>query len=285
MKLALIQTKQNALYNFIDQNRRWSADEAGIHQSQMLEQNYKMIGDAIEHGAEMVVTSEAINFAGLPEQFDGNYAEFIRSGQDNICRQLANAAKRGVCWIIAGMYRSDAYGLMRNSACVWNSSGKLEGIYDKVHLAGSENTTLAAGSRYPVFDTPFGRIGLCICWDMQFPECARALSLQGADMIICPTWGWEGIYGHARAYENGVYAAAAMAIPFWMDIKGIRSPSQVIAPDGTLLACAGRQEPQVLYCEVNIRDCTTYRTLRMDARRPDTYEILTDKQLKNDSHF
>ncbi len=98
---------------------------------------------------------------------------------------------------------------------------------------------------------------------MPFPESARKLSLLGAELIVCPTWGWEAIYGHARAYENGVYAAAAMAVPYWMDIEGLRSPSEAIAPDGTVLVSGSRKEKGVYLCEMDIRDCKPYRELRL----------------------
>ena len=95
---------------------------------------------------------------------------------------------------------------------------------------------------------------------MQFPETARAYALQDADMILCPTWGWESLYAQARAYENGIYVAATMAVPEWGDIEEIRSPSQVIAPDGNILGEATRNKSEVLLVNLpDIRDCRALR--------------------------
>ena len=82
------------------------------------------------------------------------------------------------------------------------------------------------------------------------------------------------MYGHARAYENGVYVAAAMAVPYWMDIEGIRNPSELVAPDGSVLAAAERNRAGVLYYDVDIRDCAAARALRIADRQPETYRCL-----------
>ena len=215
MKMALLQSRQNELYNFPDQEKRWTEEACISLQQEMLEANYGMMEEAAARGADLMVTTEAVNFAGMPRQIDGNYPDIIRRSQDDILRRVSAIAAKGGCWIIAGLYRMDEAGALRNSAFVWDSRGKLLGIYDKVHLAGSEKEYLIPGSRYQVFDTPFGRIGVCICWDMQFPECARTLALMGADLAVCPTWGWEAIYGHARAYENGIYVVPLALQPLF----------------------------------------------------------------------
>ncbi len=274
MKLALLQSKQNELYNFIDSKKHWKVSEASRLQEEMLGQNYEMMHEAAAMKADMIITSEAINFAGNPGKVDGNYKEIIQRNQEDIIRKISNIAAEGNCWIIAGLYRADDKGNLRNSSFVWNNSGILKGVYDKVHLAGDEKDYLVSGNQYQVFDTPFGRIGVCICWDMQFPECARILSLMGADLIVCPTWGWEAIYGHARAYENGVYVAAAMAVPYWMDIEGLRNPSEVVSPCGEILMSADRKRQGVFLCGIDIRDCHSYRELRMRDRRAETYRTI-----------
>lgn len=183
MKLALLQSKQNELYHIIDYGKRWSVPEAAGCQQEMLEQNYRMMREAAAEKADMIITSEAINFAGEPKKVDGDYKELIRKNQEDVIRKISHIAAEGNCWIIAGLYRADNHGNLRNSAFVWDNRGSLKGIYDKVHLAGDEKEYLVPGEAYHVFDTPYGRVGVCICWDMQFPECARILSLQGADLI------------------------------------------------------------------------------------------------------
>jgi len=135
---------------------------------------------------------------------------------------------------------------------------------------------LTPGKEYLVMDTEFGKIGVIICWDMQFPEACRELVLRGAELILCPTWGWEQIYGHSRAYENGVYVASAMSVPFREDITGIRNPSEVISPKGEILASGSRSKAEVVTCELDIRDCKEFKELRMSNRHPETYKQISN---------
>ena len=93
--------------------------------------------------------------------------------------------------------------------------GELLGDYRKLHLRGEERLAFRPGYRMPVFETQFGPIGLMIGWDLAFPEVARSLTLDGADLILV-AGAWEAssmeewrAYTAARACENAVYLAAA----------------------------------------------------------------------------
>ncbi len=271
MRLALLQSKQNELYDFVNLQGKHTVPECIRLQKEMLEQNYRMMEEAVSQECDLMVTTEAINYAGQPEKMDGDYRKLIFNSQQEILDRIGGIAAKGGSRIIAGLYRVDENKNLRNSAIIWDDKGRVQGVYDKVHLAGTEKDYLEPGDRYQVFDMPFGRVGVCICWDMQFPECARSLTLMRADLVVCPTWGWEAIYGHARAYENGIYTAAAMAVPYWMDIEGLRNPSEAIAPDGRVLLEADRQKGGIFVCEMDIRDCRAYRELRLGDRRPETY--------------
>lgn len=277
MKIALIQTRQNELYDFKNSEKYWNRQVACEKQKQIVKQNIKLLEEAADFGADLAVTSEAINFAGLPMWYKGNYIELIQNTQKTYEEQFQKLAKEKRMAVIAGMYWvEEVQGIQRmyNSALFWDKQGELIGRYDKVHLAGSEKEYLSAGAAYRVFNTTFGKIGIGICWDMQFPECARAMALQGADLIVCPTWGWESVYGPSRAYENGVYVAAAMAVPYGEDIHGLRSPSQIIGPEGKVLCIGSVSEAGIVMGDVEIRDCKEFRRLRMSDRRPETYNIL-----------
>jgi predicted amidohydrolase len=68
---------------------------------------------------------------------------------------------------------------------------------------------LTPGNSYPVFETDFGRIGMMICWDSQYADPARALAVQGAEIIFLPIWGGYSTLMQARAMENHVYLVTA----------------------------------------------------------------------------
>ncbi|MFV0341401.1 MAG: carbon-nitrogen hydrolase family protein [Anaerocolumna sp.] len=270
MKLALIQTKHNELYDFDNKKIIYSKEEVIKYRTDMEEQAIRLIEEACQRDCDMIVTSEAINFCGQQTSIDCDYTEVVSDMKQNLFLRISELASLYQKYIIVGAYnkRGDD---MYNSAIVYNKKGEIIHIYDKIHLAGSENDSLTPGEEYVVIDTEYGKIGLLVCWDMQFPESCRELVLDGAELILCPTWGWEQIYGHARAYENGIYVAGIMSVPFNQDITGMRNPSEVISPDGKVLISGSIGKEEVIICEFDMRDCKEFREMRLSNRHPHTY--------------
>jgi predicted amidohydrolase len=276
MKLCLIQEKQNRLYDFADTKRIFPLAEVEKLQGEMIEQNFTLMEDAVHEG-EFILSSEAINFCGLPGQLDFPLWDFLERGYKPLTERLFQFAGRKNVWIAVGLYRPAPGGAVYNSVLVINRRGDLVTIYDKIHLAGSEKDYLAAGNRFCCFDTEFGRIGLCICWDMQFPELCRILALRGARIVLCPTWGWERIYAGSRAYENGVYVAGAMAVPYGGQIEGIRSPSGVFDPEGELVVTGYVRKAEVVAFDIDLHKEWDIHRIRMEGRRPELYRSLADE--------
>ncbi len=82
-----------------------------------------------------------------------------------------------------------------NSACFIDKNGKILYVYDKTHLFGDEKLVFSKGNKLDVFDSPFGKIGLLICYDIEIPEAARTLAIKGAQIIIC-------ISANMKPYDN-----------------------------------------------------------------------------------
>lgn len=268
MRLTLIQPRQNELYDFSHPERRFTAEQARRGAAEMVEQTFALMEQA--PATDLVVTSEAVNFPGLEKQLPVLYPQLIEQGP--LLERFAAFARARRCYVAAAHYAVD--GGVRNRLTVFDRQGEIVGSYDKVHLAGEEQRSLTTGDSYCVVETDFGRMGLCICWDMQFPEVCRHYALAGARLVICPTWGWESIYAHARAYENGIFVAGAMSVPYRGGIAGIRTPSEAVAPDGTVLACADGAAAQQLTAELDLAAMEELHALRMHDRRPDTYGAL-----------
>jgi predicted amidohydrolase len=102
-----------------------------------------------------------------------------------------------------------------NSAVLIGPEGEILGNYNKVHLRGEERMAFREGFRFPVIETELGNIGLMLGWDLAFPEVSRCLTMEGAE-LICAMTNWEiahmeeyRTYLKARAYENGIFVAAA----------------------------------------------------------------------------
>lgn len=273
MKLGLVQTKQNGLYDFANKDLYLTYEQVMVLKAEMEEQTIQLIEEACQLNCDFIVTPEAVNFCGLERCIDCGYEDVVQTLEDSFFVRVSNLAKKYSTYIVLGAFNKRE-GQIYNSAIVYDREGKNCLCYDKVHLAGDENLSLKNGTAYQVLDTEFGKIGIVICWDMQFPESCRELTLLGADLIVCPTWGWEGIYAHARAYENGIYVAGAMGIPFIGDITGIRNPSEVISPEGVILAQGSRDKAEVVCCDLDIKDCEEFKAMRLGNRHPETYKLI-----------
>ncbi|MEA1996371.1 MAG: carbon-nitrogen hydrolase family protein, partial [Gemmatimonadota bacterium] len=104
------------------------------------------------------------------------------------------------------------------------------------------------GSSFPVFDTDFGRIGIMICFDLQYTRPAQALAYQGAEIILAPIWGGNETLAQARTIENQVYLA----------ICGYDMRSTIHGPWGKLLAVAEKR-PGIAFVDLDLNDRQSYR--------------------------
>jgi predicted amidohydrolase len=116
-----------------------------------------------------------------------------------------------------------------NTAVLIDRQGRVAGKYRKVYIPREEiEVGITPGNDYPVFDTDFGRIGIMICWDSEYPEPARALALQGAEIILLPIWDGDKTLVKARAIENHLFLVES----------SYGSPTQILDPDGKQIALA-----------------------------------------------
>jgi predicted amidohydrolase len=125
---------------------------------------------------------------------------------------MSEKAKKYGMYIVSGLY--DWQGdTLKNIAVLYDRQGKIQGVYEKVQLPDSETEQGAVpGTKFPVFTTDFGKIGILICWDIAFPEISRSLAINGAEMLFCPIWGdvrgtteaWK-VTARSRAIDNGVF--------------------------------------------------------------------------------
>lgn len=124
-------------------------------------------------------------------------------------KYLGEVARRNNLYIVAGLLEKDGE-VVYNTAVLIDRKGNLAGKYRKASLPREEiDGGVTPGNSFPVFDTDFGRIGIMICWDVTFPEPARALAQQGAEVIFLPIWGGDVKLAQARAIENQVYLVSS----------------------------------------------------------------------------
>ena len=181
----------------------------------------RLIGMAVAQGAQLVALPEYFPIMGMKDTDKVKVRE--EPGQGPIQSFLSSTAKQHGIWLIGGSLPlvASVPHKVRNTCLVYNDRGEVVARYDKIHLFGfemgtesySEPRTIEAGSEVVTFDSPFGRIGLSICYDLRFPELYRAM--KAVDLILAPsaftaTTGkahWETLI-RARAIENLAYVLA-----------------------------------------------------------------------------
>jgi predicted amidohydrolase len=147
--------------------------------------------------------------------------------------RLGQLARKLNSYLVAGIYeRTNAF--VHNTAVLIGRQGELAGIYRKTHLPREEwEAGITPGHDYPVFATDFGKVGLLVCWDVQFPEPARAMALKGAEILLLPIWGGSDVLSQARAIENHTFLISSS-----FDMR-----SFIVDPSGSILAEANSAAP------------------------------------------
>ncbi len=141
---------------------------------------------------------------------------------------LGDFARSRKSYVVAGLFERDGTAVY-NTAVLIDRQGRLAGRYRKVYLPREEyEGGLAPGNSYPVFETDFGRLGLMICWDLQYSDPARAMALNGAEVLAMPIAGGSEVLGRARAIENHVFLISS----------GLQYPTRIVDPAGEVVAVA-----------------------------------------------
>ncbi len=204
-----------------------------------IEQFGKLIAKAGEDKADIVCLPEAATMAGTGLK----YVSAAEPVPGPSTRQLGEIARKNNLYIVAGILERDG-SVVYNTAVLIDRNGSLAGKYRKVCLPREEiDGGVTPGNDFPVFDTDFGRIGMMICWDVTFPEVARALALKGAEMILMPIWGGNINLARARAIENQIYLISS----------GYNFKSAVFDYTGEIVAEADETN-KVVSTEVNLNE-------------------------------
>jgi nitrilase len=223
----------------------------------------RLIEKAAQQGAKVVVLPEFFAIMGMKETDKLLVKEQPKSGQ--IQTFLSEMARKHKIWLVGGSIPlvADAPNKVRNSCLVYNELGEQVARYDKIHLfnleLGNEQyheaDTIEAGNQVVVVDSPFGRIGLAVCYDLRFPELFRAM--KDVDIIVLPaaftaTTGkvhWEALI-RARAIENLSYLIAAAQGGYHVNGRETHGHSMIVDPWGRILDELTRGS-DVVMAEVN----------------------------------
>ena len=249
----------------------------------------RLIGTARAQGVRLLALPEAC-LGGYLSNLDGDAD--LDAGPPALAldgpeiRRLASLAAEMV--VVAG-YCEAAGDLRYNSVVCVTGDGVL-GNHRKVHQPLRENASYASGDRFHAFDTPVGRIGMMICYDKAFPESARAVALDGAEICVCVS-AWPGartnpspdladdrwkrrfdLFDRARALENQMVWLSANQSGSFGSLRFVGS-AKVVDPGGDVLAETG------VTAGVAVAELDVARTLEaarramghLNDRRPETY--------------
>jgi predicted amidohydrolase len=162
---------------------------------------------------------------------------------------VGDLAKKYGLWLNGSMLAMNDEGRPTNASILFNPQGRQVGAYRKIHCFGlmAEDRYLAAGQHLTTAETPWGGVGLAICYDLRFPEMFRAYALAGVDMVYLPSaWPhprlahWRTLL-RARAIENQMYLVAANQVGS-DGVHDFCGHSAIIDPWGEIVLEAGETE-------------------------------------------
>lgn len=212
----------------------------------------KSISDAAKAGAKLIVLPENFAMMGFNDMDLVKASE--NEGKGKIQDFLADQALKHDVWIVGGTLpiKAAQKDKVRAACLLFDNKGKQVARYDKIHLFDveimdsdehyTESKTIEPGDQVVVVDSPFGRIGLAICYDLRFPELFRAMLDKGAELFVVPSAftaitgraHWETIV-RARAIENLSFVIAAAQGGYHVNGRETHGDSMIVDPWGTVL--------------------------------------------------
>lgn len=184
----------------------------------------ELVDAKIDQRADVILLPEGITIVGTGKK----YADVAEPIPGPTTMRLGEMAEKKHSYVVAGIYEREGVA-MYNTAVLIDRAGNVAGKYRKVYLPREEiEGGLTPGNDYPVFQTDFGKVGMMICWDLQYADPARALARRGAELLLVPIWGGDETLGKARAIENRVFVASS----------GYDYPTYVMDPDGEMRSLA-----------------------------------------------
>ncbi len=213
----------------------------------------KLVEQAVRQGARLVVLPENFAFMGNTCHELGQIRE--ADGKGPLQNFLAQLAARLGIWLVGGTVPllADQPDKARAACLVYDDRGQRVARYDKIHLFDvqlaengeryEESASFEAGQTAVTLDTPFGRLGLAVCYDLRFPELFRSLVDQQAEILALPAAftavtgraHWETLV-RARAIENLMYVIAAAQGGYHVNGRETHGHSMIVDPWGRVLA-------------------------------------------------
>lgn len=241
---------------------------------------------AADGGAQLAVLPEMFCCLYTNEAFRAN----AEPAGGPVHTAMAGLARETGLWLVAGSMPEADGERIYNTSFVFDPAGRQAAFHRKMHLFDidvkggqrfMESETFTAGDSVTVFDTPFGKLGLCICFDLRFPELARCMALAGARAIVTPaafnmTTGpahWELLF-RQRAVDNQLFTLGVAPARDEQGPYVSYGNTILCSPWGEVLARAG-SAPALLLADVDLNQNESIRAQLplLSARRADVYRL------------
>ncbi|XP_070606153.1 omega-amidase NIT2 [Erythrolamprus reginae] len=246
----------------------------------------RLVRTAAGQGAKIVILPECFNCPYGTKYFP-EYAEKIPGDST---QQLSDIAKECGIYLIGGSIPEDDSGKLYNTCTAFGPDGTMLAKYRKIHLFDidvpgkirfQESETLSPGDKFSVFDTPYCKIGIGICYDIRFPEVAQIYTQKGCKLLVYPgafnlTTGpahWE-LLQRGRAVDNQVYVATASPARDETASYVAWGHSTVVNPWGEVIAKASTDET-IVYAEIDLKKAEEIREQIpiLSQKRSDLYAV------------
>lgn len=261
----------------------------------MIDKHVAMIEEAAEKGAQVVCLQELFYGPYFCAEQDAKWYELTEKVPEGPTTQLMmELAKKHNMVMVVPLYEEEITGVYYNTAAVIDANGEYLGKFRKIHIPQCnpgfwEKFYFRPGNLgYPVFDTAVGKVGVYICYDRHFPDGARCLGLNGAEIVFNPSATVAGLSEYLWKIEQPAHAVAnqyyvgAINRPGWEEpwrIGEFYGQSYFVDPRGQFIAQSDkRDEDDIVIVDMDldlIREVrNTWQFFR--DRRPETYGAITD---------
>lgn len=257
-----------------------------------IEKNLRFIDEAATRGVQIVCMQEVFTTPYFCAEQEPRWYEAVEKipGGPTVKLMQEVAKKHGMV-VIVPIYEEEITGVYYNTAAVIDADGKYLGKYRKNHIPHTkpgfwEKYYFKPGNLgYPTFETAFARIGVYICYDRHFPEGARALGLNGAEIVFNPSATVAGLSEYlweleqpAHAVANGYFVGAINRVGHeqpW-DIGEFYGKSYFCNPRGKIIAQASRDSDELVVADLDLDEIREVRNVWQffRDRRPETYAAL-----------
>lgn len=253
-----------------------SRPEDNLHKGETL------IAEAAKGGSDLICFPEMWTTG-----FNWSNNERMAREHEKVIDRVAGLAQRYGIWINGSMLALNEQGKVSNTSFLFNAKGERAGVYRKAHLFTllHEEQHMAPGDCLTTIDTPWGRIGLSICYDLRFPELFRTYALQGTRAVLSPMAfpypripHWK-VLSRARAIENQMFLIGVNQVGsenFGPDgTVTYFGNSCIIGPWGETIIEAGEANEELLTATIDLEKADEIRRKMtvLSDRRPDLYEL------------